>query len=261
MQRRYNICDGRLFSTSGQAEITIIHSDAANYRGTSFANMDFTCSEDMLNYMSVTHVSNVHSRGQIIPETIISQRQGHQVRILSPFVELESVGNEIAIYTLLEHHILTIDAVAFLYYSTLILFLGKSNSGKSTSARLIKLHFPEIRIMSDDFVCFRKNKSVLEFSVPIWDILSDCSIQEPWHSIESVILVDLNRDYKIHSFFDLINYTIGTSFSAEVSFQIYKNYKAIDQLCFNSTILSAKYQDFYSVSEKIAYHLSANTQT
>ena len=105
MQRRYNICDGRLFSTSGQAEITIIHSDAANYRGTSFANMDFTCSEDMLNYMSVTHVSNVHSRGQIIPETIISQRQGHQVRILSPFVELESVGNEIAIYTLLEHHI------------------------------------------------------------------------------------------------------------------------------------------------------------
>lgn len=200
MQRRYNICDGRLFSTSGQAEITIIHSDAANYRGTSFANMDFTCSEDMLNYMSVTHVSNVHSRGQIIPETIISQRQGHQVRILSPFVELESVGNEIAIYTLLEHHILTIDAVACLYYSTLILFLGKSNSGKSTSARLIKLHFPEIRIMSDDFVCFRKNKSVLEFSVPIWDILSDCSIQEPWHSIESVILVDLNRDYKIHSF-------------------------------------------------------------
>ena len=119
-QRRYNICDGRLFSTSGQAEITIIHSDAANYRGTSFANMDFTCSEDMLNYMSVTHVSNVHSRGQIIPETIISQRQGHQVRILSPFVELESVGNEIAIYTLLEHHILTIDAVACLYYSTLI---------------------------------------------------------------------------------------------------------------------------------------------
>lgn len=52
----------------------------------------------------------------------------------------------------------------------------------------------------------------------------------------------------------MINYTIGTSFSAEVSFQIYKNYKAIDQLCFNSTILSAKYQDFYSVSEKIAYH-------
>lgn len=261
MQRGYNICDGRLVSSSGQAEITIIHSDTANYRGTSFAGMDFTCSEDMRNYVSVTHVSNIHNRKQIIPETIISQKQGHQVKILSPFVEFESVGNEIALYTLFEYHILTLDAVACLYHSTLILFLGKSNSGKSTSARLFKLHFPESQIMSDDFVCFRKNKSELEFSVPIWDALSDCSAQKSWHSIESVILVDLNRDYKIHSFFDLINYTIGTSFSAEVAFQIYKNFKTIDQLSFKSIILPAKYRDFYSVFEKITYNLFTNTLT
>lgn len=258
MQRGYNVYDGKLISTSDEAEITILHSDTANYRGASFAHMDFTSSEDMLNYTSVTHVSNVRNQKQILSEPIISRKQGHKVEILTPFIELESVGNEIALYMLLEHNILTLDAVACLYHRILILFLGKSNSGKTTSARLLKLRFPEIRIMSDDFVCFRKCESELEFSVPIWDILSDCSVQAPWQSVDSIILVDLNKDYKIEDFSDLINYTIGTTFSSEIAFQIYKNLKAIDNLRFKTAILSAKYQDFYSVREIIASHLYGN---
>ena len=255
MIRNYSISDGRLFLSEDNTEITIFHAKIGIYRGTVLTSVKFICSRDRVNFESCTCVGNIHSPNTVLPYCITSKKIGNTIEIRTPFVELESVGNEIAIYMLFQHKILTIAAVACLYHTTLVMFLGKSNSGKTTSARLLKIHIPEIQILSDDYVCLRCNGSNIEASVPIWDILSNCDVQAPWKSIEKIILVDLNKGKKLTSFVDLIKYSIGTGFSSDIAFEAFQELYKMNSIFPPVKILHGNYQDFYSIDSEITSNI------
>ncbi len=91
--------------------------------------------------------------------------------IETPFNDLISIGFEMALYQCLYQSTLTLYASAYVdEQGTLVLALGKSNSGKSTFLNhRVKLDRQKRQAISDDHISLRvKNNHLLAFC-PIWD--------------------------------------------------------------------------------------------
>lgn len=250
MYRNYNVDDGRLVAVSDGGEITIIHQNTMDYRGRLFSRMQYRMLSEQ-DYESITTITSVSNHKKACGEFIVSQKQGKHVNISTPFSELESVGNEISLYMLHEYNVLTMRAVACINKETLVLFLGKSNSGKSTAAHFLKMQYTPVKLLSDDFICLRVDQSSIQCSVPVWDSFSDYPDQSIWETVCSVILVDLNKDTIISQPKDIAYYSIGGGFSPEISIDIFA---LVDKLLGANcrwTVFPGEYQNAYSVIDKI----------
>lgn len=249
--RKYTVIDGRLISDYRNAKIVIYQKNLEQYYGAKPDHIDFYGSDSLENYKSTSYITNIFNCNKLYATTVNSKKQGAYLTIYAPFMELTSVANELAIYLLLEYHVLTLHAVGCLLEDKLIMFLGKSNSGKSTSAMLFKQMIPEAHILSDDFLCIRKSNNGLEFSVPIWDILADCSSQKLWRHAKSTFIVDLSDAHSTERFSDLANFAIGMDFCSDIAFSIYKELSEIERSIEAVHFLKVNRHNLWAASKEV----------
>lgn len=224
------------------AKITAIFNSRISYRYSSLESFSINYKNGFIDISTISR-NDRNQLGEI--KSVVNSNQ--KMIISSPFEELDSIGNEIAIYQLIHCSTMTFHAAASLLGSHLFLFIGKSNSGKSTVNYFFKHFEPYTKIISDDFVLLALIDGGVYVSTPVYEILNNYDSSNRWYEIDEITVVNLSCSLKISNIFDLISVGIASSFLGAFSFEFYRLLGEINKNI-SCTFINRDNRDSYTVA-------------
>ncbi|MBB6630324.1 hypothetical protein [Clostridium algidicarnis] len=199
-------------------------------------------------YNTKCQLANLQNPCTVYAETIKSKEldDSHLV-IDSPYIDLISIANELSIYLLKTSNILTIHASCFMNEDICYMFLGRSNSGKSESAKKISEMFTSGKIVGDDHVHINVTDSSLSVFSPIWDAEDQSKEINKWYAVSKINFICLDK-IKMNGLLDLRRFCVAYSYHEFIDNFIYTCINQMYSLLEgNITIYNCKYQSWESV--------------
>ncbi|WIV11342.1 hypothetical protein [Proteiniborus sp. MB09-C3] len=188
------------------------------------------------------------SYSEIITSEVID---GGNLTINSPYNDMTAIANELSIYLLYMKNILTIHASCFVQNEIGYIFLGRSNSGKSTSVKMISKLFTSGKIIADDHIHICAEKSSILLSCPIWDAENKSKEVNKWYIVKKIRLICLDK-IGMNGLIDLLRFTVAYSYHDSIDDVIYSFINKIYYIAEDwIDIYNCEYQSWESVRKII----------
>jgi len=245
--------NGRLTVAKDYGDIQVSLGEMDTIRGCVVDKFTFELIEHESNgycYRTHTTLTSKFDKSVAYAECIISEYRHGNLVIVSPFWEITSVANELSIYLLIKHKIITIHASLCLYKSVGVIFVGSRNSGKSTYAKLFNEQFSDSFLICDNYIHF--NSDFTSVSTPMWDIKAINGEQRPWANFEHLVVVNLDQNRKINCFSDVLPFAIGMGFSQETTCIVFDKLFCLSHHHKKRiSILQSDYHNYQSISGQL----------
>jgi len=215
---------GIFFEDHGNSNMRIDFGVHATPVGCTVNSFQFIEDYPSLHYNTNATLINKFNPAISYDYVVTSAYNNQKLCITTPFVELNSIANELAMYQLYKNNILTLISATCLVGDTGVLFVGSRFSGKSTVAVKFCEALQGCKLLSDNYVHIKSSFAGL--ACTMWDTSFSKDILS-WHDIKKLIIVDLSSGSSIAKPNDIMQYAICMGFAPVITFKVLDWFDAV----------------------------------